>query len=518
METKEIENVAIYLRKSRGDETDALNKHRLRLTSYAEKQGWKYQLYEEKIKSGERLITRPVLLNLLNIIENGVIFDAILVTDYDRLSRGQSKDFGEIIEALQVNDTYIATPEKTYDVNDSNDLTLLGMKGVLSNNELRTIVQRFQNGKKDGVTEGKLTNGKPPYPYYYDKKIVYDEIKKRDKIIGTVKIDQHKLLIYKEIIDMYINKKIGTEQISIILNKREITPPSGNLNGTWSSTTVQRLLLHEFHLGKLVYGKTIWKKTRDGKRVMKGTRDESEWATGDGKHEPVKTKEEHKAILKNMKDNKKVPHRSMQGVFPTSGLVYCKKCGHRMGYSIGRLEAKTGKKYDYIKCSFKSPYGVKCPQKGLKMDEDFYENLYSKIINDYVSTNMIDKNNAEKQNIYESEILDLKKKQLQDEENALEKIMTAFENGLYTMEQFAERKPKKEANIKKLKTEIAKSAKLLIPDKLSPQELNRLINDFKEGWKTARTNEIKNKLLKKVVSKIFYDRDGDNITIEIEYL
>jgi DNA invertase Pin-like site-specific DNA recombinase len=349
-----IKFVIIYLRKSRGDEADVLEKHRIRLISYAESKGWKYIIKEEDVISGERLSTRPVMVEILDIIEEkNCIYDGVLVAHYDRLSRGNSKDFGTIIEVFQYADKYIITPDRIYNTNDRNDLTMLGIQGVFAHNELRTIVSRFVDGKKDGTMMGKWTNGKPPYPYEYIKKIELNE-KGKEIVTGNVVINKEKLEVYNKIKDLYINKRIGTEEISFILNREKVLSPGGK---TWSSNAVLRLLTHEFHLGKVIYGKNEWKKNRDNKSKLTKKRNESEWIIGEGKHIPVKTIEEHNEIMKLLKHNTKIPKKSRAGVFPTSGILYCKKCDHRMIYSIKPIEKKTGKQYYFTKCYYKTPTG-----------------------------------------------------------------------------------------------------------------------------------------------------------------
>lgn len=147
---KDIKDVAIYLRKSRGDiDVDILSKHRLALTELAEENKWNYKIFSEDIVSGERLATRSKMSKLLDSIEDGN-FNAVLVMAYDRLSRGSSKDFGTIIEVLQYANCYIITPDRIYNPNNNNDLTMLGIQGVFANTELRTIVNRLVNGKKMG--------------------------------------------------------------------------------------------------------------------------------------------------------------------------------------------------------------------------------------------------------------------------------------------------------------------------------------------------------------------------------
>ena len=91
---KDIKKVLIYLRKSRGDEENALENHRNRLTTLCEDEKWQYDIFEEEITSGERLADRPVMRKVLKTLENNnkdKNYNGIVVAHYDRLSRGNSK-------------------------------------------------------------------------------------------------------------------------------------------------------------------------------------------------------------------------------------------------------------------------------------------------------------------------------------------------------------------------------------------------------------------------------------------
>lgn len=88
--------------------------------------------------------------------------------------------------------------------------------------------------------------------------------------------------------------------------------------------------MDEFHIGKIIYGRNEWKKSRDNKKQVTKHRDESEWIIGTGEHEKLKTPDEHKRILEILARNNKVPRRSRMGRFPTTGIMYCKRCGYRM--------------------------------------------------------------------------------------------------------------------------------------------------------------------------------------------
>ena len=205
----------------------------------------------------------------------------------------------------------------------------------MSNTELNLIKSRFKWGKIQSVKKGRFANGNPPYPYEKVRKIIEDE-KGRVRVDFDIVVNQEKNQVYQRIKQMYLSG-MGTEQIAFQLNRENI--PSPNMK-KWSATAVQRLLLHEFHMGKIIYGRYEWKKKPiSGEReVVK--RDESEWVVGYGNHQKLKTEEEHTAILEIMSRNRKIPRRARHGVYPTSGLLTCKKCGRLMAYSLGGKKQK----------------------------------------------------------------------------------------------------------------------------------------------------------------------------------
>lgn len=508
-----VKKVAIYLRKSRGDEdADVVAKHRERLKEYAKKNKWKFEIFNENVITGESLLERPVMTELLRRIEKKE-FDGVLVVHWDRLSRGDTSDFGVIKNVFQYANTYIITPERAYDLHDNADLTLLGIQSVMSNTELNIIKERFYNGKKDGAKMGRLTNGNPPYPYTKIRNIIQDE-KGRIKVDFTIEVDEEKNAVYQRIKKMYLSG-LNTEKIAFQLNKEGIPSPS---NKMWSSTAVNRLLKHSFHMGKVIYGRNEWTKTPLSNKLEVRERDESEWSVGIGNHPILKTEEEHRKIMEVMNRNQKIPRKSRAGVFPTSGLLVCKKCGRTMTYSWGRVEAKTGKLYHYTKCYYKTPLGEKCPQKGVKMNEDFYNALYDTIINSYVNAERIKKvKENEEEKKQREKLLKDKEAKLKKEEDALRRARTLLEEGNYDINDFADAKKRREPIIKKLKQEIIKlesKSDYIYSDK----ELEKLVSNFKKNWHNATTPEEQNQLLRSIVKKIYYDREGDTVIFEIEYL
>lgn len=516
MKAENIKKVAMYLRKSRRDrDTDILSKHRLQLTEIAEAKGYIITEYAEEAITGEKITVRPEMQKMLKDIKNK-IFDAVLVVKYDRMSRGSQKDFGTILEILQLADCFVVTPDKIYDVQNDSDIMMLQMESVFANHEYREIKRRFQNGKKTGAKQGMFVNGKPPYPYESIREMALNSNGK-DVLRSRIVVNPEKKEVYYKIKELYLSGGYGIKKIVIYLNDVEKVPsPNG---GQWDVKTVHRLLLHDFHLGIIRYGKSIWKTDDDYRRFISGKRDDNEISVGYGDWEKTKTWDEHEKIQQIMQGNHKVPMRARMGSYPTSSLMYCKKCGYTMRYASGRKEKTTGKTYDFLRCGHLDLLGNKCTQRGIKMTEEFYDALYNRISSSYLNPELWIKTHIDETKIseYRADITNLKK-ELEEQDEVYKRINSAFKKGIYSEKQFGEEKAELEAIKTKIIHQIDKKEGFVISaTKLSREEVDTKIKIFKKNWKKATTNEEKNILLKTVVSRILYDRDGSNITFEIEY-
>ncbi|MDF2503052.1 recombinase family protein [Clostridium sp.] len=508
-----IKNVAISLRKSRGDEDgDVVEKHRTRLIELAERNNWDYTIYNENVVSGAFLEDRDIFKNLLQDVSNKK-FNAVLAIDWDRLSRGGLEDYGLIKSVFAYSQTYFVTPQRAYDLTDRNDLQMLGILSVMSNAEYNTIKERFQQGKIGGVKNGRLTNGNPPYPY---EKIREIKNEKGNVIVDfKIVVNEEKNEVYQQIKKMYLEDNLGTERIAFKLNQAGVLSPIGK---TSSNIAVARLLKSEFHLGKIIYGKSEWKKNPFTKKIDVVKKDENEWIIGYGNHPKLKAEEEHSLIIQKMETNNKVPTRARHGSYPTSGLLFCKQCKRAMVYSVGRKEAKTGKIYDYTKCSYHTPTGKKCPQRGIKMTEDFYDALYNTILNSYINVERLKQQSLNLQEKEKNtEIIKRKQKELEKNEEMLKSARLKVVSGIFNDEDFIEIKQITQPNIKKIKNEIKElQSKNYV--QYTKEELEEKINDFKDRWKNIENDEEKNRLLRTIVSKIWYNRINDDVTLEIEYL
>jgi site-specific DNA recombinase len=131
----------------------------------SKKLGMSYHHWNEGGKSGSKddLQNRPILIELLNQIDNGIV-KHLYVWNTDRLSRSL-KTWGMIRVKLIQNDITLHTPTGKQQLSDLQTNLMIGIMSEISNydNELRT--ERFRLGKINKVRQGYWKGGPPPFGY-----------------------------------------------------------------------------------------------------------------------------------------------------------------------------------------------------------------------------------------------------------------------------------------------------------------------------------------------------------------
>jgi len=496
-----IKDIAIYLRKSRAkgqEETDeTLNKHNEILVDFAKKNDLRYVIYKE-VASGDSIDGRPEMIRLLEDIEND-LFDAVLVVDYDRLSRGSEEDSGKIKRIFKKSGTLIITPNKVYNLENEDDETFLELISFMSRQEYKMIKRRMMRGKKIGSKMGNWTNGIPPLGYLYNKNS------------KSLIIDEERLPIYNLIKSMFLDKLMTVENIAIELNKLGI--PTTYSHGTkWHGNVVMRILISETHLGKIISNKTKGN-SKKGEKVIDQPRDK--WIIVENCHPSVKTKEEHDKILELFSQRKLIASRAKQGVFDFSGIIKCSICGYSHTFLTNKKTSKV-----YMKpCWYVNAFGNKCKNRSGNVEEitklvwEEINKEYERLINEISDGTNIDNSKIE---------LSIKKKnaQLNKFKSALEKIDDEYELGNYTREKWLERTSKWNSEIDKVNIEINE----LENKKLNNNEI-RIKEDKIKALKYIIDNLPKetdsterNKLYKMVIEKINWTRIGDkNAILSIDF-
>lgn len=493
MATKRLDkdaSIAVYLRKSREDanQEDTLSKHRQQLKEYVSSNGFNNVTWYEEIGSGDSIEGRPVFKSLLPMIEQGK-FDAVLVVAQDRLSRGSQIEAGIIQEAFEESGTILLTPSRSYNWEDEGDIMLSEFESVISRNEYRAIKRRLKQGKINAAKEGRLHSGNPPFPYYWDKNT------------KTAEVDEEQAKIYRLMVEWYVKDGLSGVEVAEKLNEMQIPTPRKRGNwGKWRSEVVTRILLNDFHLGFVCYGR--YKLNKNGN--VERNPDPDSAIVVRGNHTPLKTEEEHAAIMKHiasLRTHNRQDRKTRKDSFRLSGLVRCPYCG-----KCQSVYKQKGKKEHLAKCYKKSQtrtaacdttkgiYEEEVFQAVLRYMREYKEELFSPSeINEQQTESSL------------QSLIEIQEKIVEKSERRIEKVKEMFKNDLIEIQELKNDISTEEAAIKKAENQISELKKsssyldkaeeekrrqqwssadverLLSGDEMQPSEINAILRRLIES-------------------------------------
>ncbi|MFA0814740.1 MAG: recombinase family protein [Anaerofustis sp.] len=496
----DIRYVAIYIRKSRAESMEDLEKHRMILTELCHKNHLKYVEYLE-VGTSDSIDMRPKISKLLKEVED-CVYDAVCVVEYDRLGRGDLGEQDRLKKAFQKSNTLIITPDKIYDLNDDIDDTYADLKGFFARQEYKMITKRLKQGKKIGARRGQWTNGTPPFPYVYER--YHDQYNEKGLVVNSERLE-----IYRDIITLALRGD-SPRKIAENLNLRGIKTPKENY---WSHITIQRLLIDETHLGKIISNKsqgdahqTKRPNAKEYKPVPK-----SEWIIVENCHEAVKSQTEHEEILRFIHERSIKPVAARKQKHALTGLLKCSLCGHYLSFNLSR-------KTVLIKhCWYVDEFGNKCTNRGLSAD--LLEELILEKIKEYTDSSLalVDPEDHEKA-VYIKKLLEEKNKQLTKYESALEKVNEVYELGDYSRREWIKRR-EKWLNLIEHSTYEMKQLKVQYKQirNISPQERKDNLKTFLDTIRSVSENAQRNDLYRTIINSIDYLRVEDDVSIRINF-
>jgi DNA invertase Pin-like site-specific DNA recombinase len=495
-----VRYVAIYIRKSRAESLEDLEKHRIVLIDLCKRNNFKYVEYME-VGTSDSIDLRPKICKLLKEVEEGM-YDAVCVVEYDRLGRGDLGEQDRIKKAFQKSNTLIITPDKIYDLNDDIDDTYADLKGFFARQEYKMITKRLRQGKKIGARRGQWTNGIPPFPYVYQQ--YYDKINPKGLVVNDERYKTYRIII-DEALQGMPPKKIAED-----LNRKGILTTKSKY---WSGVTIQRILIDETHLGKIISNKT----QGDGhKNKRPSSKDlivlpECEWIVIENCHEPVKTQEEHDKILQFMGARKLIGTKARHQTYAFSGLIKCEFCGHSHTFYIKHEEV-------FMKpCWYVNQIGGKCKNSGVKVS--LIERMVLKEIEKYKENFILSEEIVDADTIADiNDLIIRSEADLEKQKRALDVVNDAYEFGDYSREEWQKRKKKWETEIHNTRNtiyELKKQANTNIQI-TNADRFNRL-NTFFERITATLDSATRNDLYRTIIDRIIWQRSGNDIKINIRF-
>lgn len=492
-----MDRVCMYLRKSRADleaeargEGETLAKHKKTLLQLAKQQRLNIVKIRQEIVSGESLINRPEMMELLQAVESG-LYDAVLVMDMDRLGRGNMREQGIILETFQKSGTKIITPRKVYDLQDEFDEEYSEFEAFMARKELKIITRRLQSGRIRSVQDGNYVGPRPPYGY----QIINDQS-------GRYLVpDPDQAPIVRQIFNWYTEERMGTRNIAKRLNEMGI--PSYN-HTKWSSNGVLSIIRNSVYIGRVQWKKVEKRKTPDHSGRTYKTRPITEWIDVEGKHEPIIPMDTFNKAQEIRTKRRNSPYHY---VFknPLAGLIICDQCGGTMLLKYSRYQVA------HLICDHKKRGGG-CKNKSSRLDyveSRLLEALYDWLKEYKVKLNFTEKSVNNKTKVYELAIQNLEQheKNLETQKDNLHDLL---EQGIYDVQTYMERSDNITQRLQEVHEKIEENKKKLEMEKTRENAKRNVIpkiTHILDTYHHMDDPKQKNILLKSVVDHCLYHKE-----------
>ena len=496
-----MDRYAIYLRKSRADieaeklgEGETLARHKKILTELAARQGYYIEKIYQEIVSGETIKDRPQIQQLIKDCYKG-LYKGILVVEVSRLSRGNQGDAQMILDCLTYGNmnsgVLIITPTKVYDIaHNHDDQEYLEFELFMSRREYKMIKRRMDRGREQAVVEGNYMGSYRPYGYNILK----------TKISRTLVPNEEEAPIVKLIFEWTVKDKLTPRKIAVRLDSMGVPTYSGDPE--WSAYTIKTILTNPTYIGKVRWNDRMQVKTMvDGELVTMRPRSNhtDRYMEYDGKH-PALVDEEtfKKASSKFYSDKTKANHKLQN---PLAGILVCQKCQKMMQFQQYKNRPTFQPRFHHRQseqCKVKSVLASDVMNALVHSLKTQIEDVELKIDNlPDVNENTI------------SAQLDALQKELSRTEKKLSKIFDDYEDGIYTANEFVQRKAKHAEKIESIKKQMD-ALEESIPEKEEYMEqimmLSETLGVLHEDGLDA---EIKNICLKNILDKIEFSRENN---------
>lgn len=484
---------AIYLRKSRKDleleamgQGETLARHKDALLELAEKQDLPIDKIYEEMVSGESIADRPLVQELLDEVSVGT-YQGVLVMEIERLARGNTKDQGEVAEAFWSTGTLIVTPSKTYDPTNEFDEEYFEFGLFMSRREYKTIRRRMQRGLMASIKEGNYVGSLPPYGY---------DIIRLNKKERTLKFnDQSKYV--KMIFDWFVTDRLNTGEIARRLTSMGVPTQTGKRE--WNRATIKDILKNDLYTGKIRWNRRkVTKEVVEGQRKKRKTRNTSaDYLIVEGKHPAIISQEmfdEAQTLFVGQVPanyDKKVAN-------PLARLMFCKKCGKAMAYQGYNKRANVTPRFVHRE-------SMTCKVKSAPADavmEAVIAELKSQVEEFEIRLTHEGKKEQVEQR---KEMLAAMRKELATLEAKRDGLFEYLEEGIYTKEEFTQRKQVYNNRIENLRLNIeseerSEENEVRFEEKII--KFSNLIDKLKNPDVDAKS---KNDLLKEIIERIEYD-------------
>ncbi|WP_026695576.1 recombinase family protein [Peribacillus kribbensis] len=490
-----IAKVAVYVRKSREDETDeTLNRQQAVLLEMCDRNGWQYELFKEVGSSQD--LERRELQNMLEKIK-AFHFDGVVAADLDRLSRNVVH-FGQIKETLISGGCLAITPNKIYDFAKQEDDLFSDLQSVLAKNEYHTIKTRLLRGIRQSAKSGNWVGKKAPAGYAYNR--------------GTKRlVPNEDAPVIKRLFMEYVNG-LSTKDIAHKFTFENITTSAGL---QWTSAGISRLLSSPVYAGHSLYGKTRQKNV-NGKRKTEKTA-ENEQILIENTHEPIVPQELWDKVQQIKKERNSRPASLKLAKHKFSGLIRCALCEGTHSFQTSKFNRKR-----ITSCQTRiyndqlETYTI-CKNQGCNLDD--FEKLFYSYLDKYADrleeyTHLIKAAGSSNAINHKQEIKNMQKT-MQKLKQSIKRVQQGFITEIFTREEAYLQVKKFKEHIKMLED---RTEELRNKEGMSELDyMERTLAKMKRflGNQDMLTEREANDILKDFVEVIYYKKTDQGMELQV---
>jgi site-specific DNA recombinase len=284
------------------------------LESYAESLGW--QVVGKYLDNGVSgaLLDRPEL-DQLRIDAEKKIFDAVLITKVDRLSR-DSTNLGIILKDLERKNIQVQFKDLPSEKNPFNDF-FINMMGGWAQFERALILDRTRIGRKVKVEVRKqYLGGNTKYGLRYHPK------DRGRRLEGFLELAPEEALVVQKIYD-WCDRGESARKIINLLFENKIPSPKGGAK--WAKSTVLNILHSETYAGVWHYYKYA---SVELSKSKKRRRPKSEWFALELPEQlRIIGREQWERVQNQLRKNTAFSKRNSKHSYLLKGLIRCGGCG-----------------------------------------------------------------------------------------------------------------------------------------------------------------------------------------------
>jgi site-specific DNA recombinase len=468
-------------------------------------------VFQDEGYSGATLI-RPGLEALRDLAAQGQIV-AVLVYSPDRLSRKYAYQvlLAEEFSRCGVELVFLKSPAGT----TPEDQLVVQFQGMIAEYERTQIAERSRRGKRHKAQQGvvNVLSG-APYGYRY--------VKKSDVSAAYYEVIEAEAQVVRLVFAMYTQQQLSINAIARQLNRRGISTRTGKTR--WERSTVWGILRNPAYQGKACYGKT---ERRPRQRITRPLRQRNRLPTRDSaNHErprqdwievsvPALVHESVFALAQEqLQKNKHFSPRRTKKPTLLQGILICQQCGYAMYRSSG---GKTQRPLYYYRClgsdGYRRLHGALCTNRPVRqdyLDQLIWAQIIALLENEKLIQSEIDRRKGA---AHKTDPRQRRKEILRSEQarltNKVERLITAYQEGLLTLEQLRERMPNLKQHLQATESEL-QSLEMAKLDEAKYLKLAESLSGFRKKLRArAETLDVKERqqILRLLVKEILIGSD-----------